>query len=817
MLQRGACLTERWHFRCDDAVISVAATANCSMIAATTVGQSLYLLNSEGSEIWKQDSLDNEGWSTAISADGTAIAVGTACKNPANGTVYVYNSQGHQILAEKLGSPVWSLSFSHDGMTLAASCWDGKAYKFVKEGSAYRVMATFDSHSASGLYGIKLAKDGQTGYLCAYDSAIIELDEVWHESKRYACPHGAYNVDLAERGQLVVAGLRQGALLSIDLKRQISRELKVSGCGRPICGVSVSNDGELVVCGSFDGWIYLVNRTGIPLGKLETSGEVWSVTSSDDAARICVASGDHIVRFLENCCSIAPNQEIYLLELAASTSMAPEIELELERLISLYSQYGVYEYGYTRLQAMKDQKGLEASKVFERACVRLLKNAVAFSDSNHWAHYELGIIAQSEKRHRDAISHFQYAAHDSGYTSKAMIQCAASFSVNELPTATAACYRRAREQQMDSDTKRVLYSLGSSYEESKQWDGAIGHFQLLASWDINYRDIWDRLEKLVSVSRMPSRHPVEQAGSDFTSLTIGLIGPNAPKNDIADELKNVLRARTAEVLVQSSERERVAHIIQNLRSDGRFCRGVTGIGLDYDQELFLKYDYALPEDETKKFLEAVNLIYLFGESVPKVTLDIGSATGRYPMLMRWFGAESYGLDIEPKAIEYAIAQVKNDDFPRYVVGDARNLPFKAPRFDLVTCMMGTFAHVPKQDQQRTLNQMFGALLPGGHLAVSTWDMDCSHLSYLSIYNERQKDLIRENSPSGAKMRDLLGESGFQEIQIRPFCMLPQIAVYDLGIDTLRSGDIQLAAQADLAVRSLYPDKHGEMFVAFGKK
>jgi hypothetical protein len=132
-------------------------------------------------------------------------------------------------------------------------------------------------------------------------------------------------------------------------------------------------------------------------------------------------------------------------------------------------------------------------------------------------------------------------------------------------------------------------------------------------------------------------------------------------------------------------------------------------------------------------------------------------------------------------------------------------------------MMGTFSHVPREDQQSTLDQVFDALLPGGHVAISTWDMDCSHLSYLSIYNERQKDLIRQNSPSTERMHELLTAAGFQEVQIRPFCLLPQIAVYDLGIENLRSGDIQLAAQADLAVRSLYPEKHGEMFIAFGKK
>jgi SAM-dependent methyltransferase/tetratricopeptide (TPR) repeat protein len=816
MLHRSACLTERWQFRCNDAVISIAATPNCSTIAATTVGKSLYLLNSEGAELWKQSSLDNEGWSTAISADGTAIAVGTAGKNPAGGTVYIYNSQGVQIFAETLSSPVWSLSFSRDGTTLAANCWNGKAYKFIKEYANYRLMAISDSSPPSGLYGIKLARDGQAAYLCAYDSAIIVLDEKWQEQKRYDCANGGYNIDLAENGEVVVAGLRQGALLWIDLKNQTSRELKVSGCERPICGVSICGDGDLIVCGSFDGWVYLVNRTGIPLGRLETNGEVWSVVSSDDAARICIASGDHIVRFLENHCSVTPNQEICLCEDAASIGAVADVKRVLPRLVQLYSEYGVYEYGYSRLQIIQNQQSLEAATVFDEARNLLLKNAIRFSGVNHWAHYELGIMAQGENRHRDAISHFQHAARDSAYTSKAMIHCAASFSAEKLPTATAACYRRAREQQIFSDTKRVLYNLGSSYEDIKQWDGAISHFQLLASWDINYRDIWDRLEKMVSISKSFA-HPVEPAGSDFTSLTIGLIGPNAPKKDIADELKNVLQARTAEILIQPGERERVARIIQELRSNQRFCRGITGTGLDYDQELFLKYDYALPEDETKKFLETVNLLYLLGESVPQVALDIGSATGRYPMLMRWAGAESYGLDIEPSAIEYATAQVEEEGFPKYIVGDARNLPFKSPKFDLVTCMMGTFAHVPRQDQQGTLNQMFDALLPGGHLAVSTWDMDCSHLAYLSIYNERQKDLIRENSPSFEGMRELLTQAGFQEVQIRPFCMLPQIAVYDLGLEDLRSGDIQLAAQADLAVRSLYPDKHGEMFIAFGRK
>jgi SAM-dependent methyltransferase len=397
-----------------------------------------------------------------------------------------------------------------------------------------------------------------------------------------------------------------------------------------------------------------------------------------------------------------------------------------------------------------------------------------------------------------------------------MTRCAESFTAKQLPTATAACYRRAREQQIDSDAKRVLYNLARSYEDTKQWHDAISHFQLLSSWDISYRNAWERLEHLTSIYGAIHAEDTPRR-ADYTGLTISLLGPNAPR-DVDDALKDVLRARTAEVLIQQGERERVAEIINTLRANERFCRGITGTGLEYDQELFLKYDYALPEDETKKFLETVNLLYLLKKKTPIRTLDIGSATGRYPMLMRWLGAEAWGIDIEERAIEYAKAQLAAvDEWPRYLVADACALPFPDPQFELITCMMGTFAHIPLPKQQDVLVKAFGALLPGGNVAISTWDMECRHLAYLSIYNEKQKDMIRVNSPSEASMRAMLERAGFVDIQVRPFCMLPQIIVYDLGIESLRSGDIQLAAQADLAVRSLYPHRHGEMFLAFGRK
>jgi SAM-dependent methyltransferase len=821
MLIRNSCFNEKWVYECDAPIISVSTTPNCSLISATSVGRSLYLFNSEGDLIWEKsgevEGLDHEGWSTAISADGSVIAAGTANKKPADGTVYIFNTHGDQIFSDTVGSPVWALSFSSDGKVLAASCWDGKAYKYVRNNASYKRYDALDLQIPQGLYGIKLNRAGTQTYICAYDSAIIQLDEKWKEVERWDNKDGAYNIAIAEEIKTGFVGLRKGEILRFKIGQRKSNKLKIDGCERPVCGIATSRDGELLVGGSFNGWVYLLKNDGTVLGRLETNGEVWSVACSDDVARICVGSGDKTVRFLESHCNATSIREIREFESACKRN--EEIETALQRLVKTYTQFGLYEYGYNRLRFLQSQKDDFESIIFEKQRVELLNNAVKYSFQNHWAHFELGLIAKNKNRHRDAIYHFQIAANDPAYAVKSMILCAESFAAKKLPTATSSCYRRARGQQLDNDAKRILYNLGRSYEDSKHLQGAFSHYQLLASWDINYRNVWERLEHIIDIHGF-SRSEITPPRIDYTGLTTSFLGPDAPL-DIDDSLKEVLRARTSEILIHPGERNKISQIIQKLRDNERFCRGITGTGLDYDQELFLKYDYALPEDETKKFLETVNLLYLLGdfELNHKTTLDIGSATGRYPLLMNWLGANSYGIDIEPRAIEYAKKQKdEGREFPTFFNADAtKNFPVELPKVNVVTCMMGTFAHISNKEQQMVINQIYDYLLKDGYVAISTWDLECSHLSYLSIYNEVQKDTIRQNSPSTSEMYEMLKKAGFREIQIRSFGMLPQVVVYDLGIENLRSGDIELAAQADLAVRALYPQKHGEMFIAFGVK
>ena len=260
----------------------------------------------------------------------------------------------------------------------------------------------------------------------------------------------------------------------------------------------------------------------------------------------------------------------------------------------------------------------------------------------------------------------------------------------------------------------------------------------------------------------------KDAKRDYTGSTTTLMGPDAPR-DVDASLQPVLAARTKEVLIDRGGLHEVAGIVAELLRDETFSRGITR-KLDYSQELFLKYEFGLPEDEMKKFLETVNALPFIkaqtGEG-NRFSLDIGSATGRYPcLLQRNFGFRAHGIDIASGAIEFSNKHKVVDGWPRFLCGDARELNkhFPDQRFHVITCMMGTFDHIGQDEQENVLRKIEGALYPGGVAIISLWDTECQHLAYLSIYNETQKEQIRKNSPLVPKWRNCSGAQALRRLR-----------------------------------------------------
>ncbi|WP_422752157.1 class I SAM-dependent methyltransferase [Micromonospora sp. WMMD708] len=83
-------------------------------------------------------------------------------------------------------------------------------------------------------------------------------------------------------------------------------------------------------------------------------------------------------------------------------------------------------------------------------------------------------------------------------------------------------------------------------------------------------------------------------------------------------------------------------------------------------------------------------------------LDVGTATGRYPMLFARAGWRSVGLDVADAAVAMAREELRRSDITdrvELVCGDIRTVTFPDQSFDLVTFMMGTFAHIPDVERQ----------------------------------------------------------------------------------------------------------------------
>ena len=138
-------------------VISVSCTPNFSLVVAGAVDRHIYGLNADGSERW-HTRLNEEVWSTAVSADGSRIAAGTANKKPTDGTVYVLDSSGHILFHDSIGAPVWGVALSADGSVMCATSWTGSLYVYSQEETGWQ-RTNEKKIARAGAYGLSISDD----------------------------------------------------------------------------------------------------------------------------------------------------------------------------------------------------------------------------------------------------------------------------------------------------------------------------------------------------------------------------------------------------------------------------------------------------------------------------------------------------------------------------------------------------------------------------------------------------------------------------------------------------------------------------------
>lgn len=805
----------RGRFVCKAPVISVAMTADAKTIVAAACDRRLYVLNDSGVLLWEPKVLDFEGWSAAISADGSRIVVGTAQKNPSDGSVYVFDRYGVEVFQRRIKSPVWGVSISATGSRVVAAAWDNTVYCFDQTAVGYSGHNHTFRADTKGFYGIRLTQDGSLCYVASYEVGIYVLNFSLTQLLDYASAIGLYNLALTADGATAVVGRVDGRV-QIFTSHAHTGAQTIEVCRRPVCGVAVTSDGFGILAGSFDGRAYFCALNGRTYWTYQTRGEVWSTALSSDGATAVVGSGDNTVTILTNNCTSRVLRKVAQLE--TSISQTEVSEQHFQNLFDSYEEAGLIEYGSDFLEAIIPSRPKEFGPCLDQIIVRRLERYVSEHPSRPRAWFLLGTRHFRNQQYFDAIRCLQSAASDPALRHSALTLASTCFAALGLRAASAACQVQARSIHLDDTSRMVLYNLARSHEDQQETAAATAIYEALLAWDITYRNA---LERLYRIKRQTTQRISETDRRDFTGSTVSLLGPEIPRRDEVDErLLPVIEARAKELQVIRGRRGALQRAWQALWRDDLLVSNMPVGKLSHNIAAYIKYDFSPPEDEIKKHLELVHTISVIQRfDIRGRSLDIGTATGRYPGVLSQLGFCAFGIDRESEAISFARTKLVADDpsMPQLMLADGQNLPFKGETFNLMTCMMGTLNYCAFEDAKALLRDVYRCGTKGSVCIVSTWDPECPFLSFLAMYDTRQKERLAANLLSQMQMKDLMRSAGFSEVWIEPVGLLPDIFHYELGLEQVKPEDVRRVIEIELAAEAVASRTHGQLFLTIGLK
>lgn len=800
-------------------IISVSCTGNLSAIVAGAVDRRLYCFNHDLEHLWSKH-LDNEVWSTGVSEDGNIIAAGTANKNPSEGTIYIFDRNGQIQFKTALGSPIWDIAVLKNAQRVVATTWNGSVNWICKSPSGWLVLDPTDL-GGYGAYGVCESSRHRAVGAIAFGKGLSLLGTRDREEKaQFSDADTGYHLDYSSKLDAFVYGTSGGSLVLRPLskrKRSIGKEISQ----RPICAVRIIDDGSLIFTGGFDGRLIVFDNNMDMMYSSAVDGEIWDIDTAQNGDRILVASGDGYLYLYRN---RVDNSAMRELEIANRTAQASADWQSLANAIDATSQIcsrlGCIEYGLSAIKRLEGKNSFSASDVIDKS-IELVERGLQ-ADSRHPVNnFKYAELLYQKGDYWNASYHFIVSSHNHELRQSAFTLAAECFvKIDNIPAAVS-CFRRSKEQTLSRDDIRIIYNLARSLEDQGNYSRARILYGILLAWNPKYRDVMDRAGSMSTAKLEGDQN--SNSEKDYTGLTVNLLGPEAPRhNAVAEELTPILQSRSRELHISEEQRGLYREIIDTYYSKEGSIRQKTKTELGYNIQSYIKYDFLLPEDELKKELERLNtLSVVHGLKDVRKSLDIGAATARWPRTFHSLGMEAYGIDVEENAIRYSNQKLSREhregEFPKLLIGSGLDIPFDEGEFCIVTCMMGTFSHIEKRNHRTFFSECGRVLRTGGTLIVSTWDLECMHQSYLSMYTLAEKQKIDANSLSRAEMPLVAERCGLKPIDQIPFCMIPDIVSLEIGGHEITRESLEQILSVELAARACFPHMHGEMYISVFRK
>jgi SAM-dependent methyltransferase len=130
--------------------------------------------------------------------------------------------------------------------------------------------------------------------------------------------------------------------------------------------------------------------------------------------------------------------------------------------------------------------------------------------------------------------------------------------------------------------------------------------------------------------------------------------------------------------------------------------------------------------------EALAAAGLAGCEPPAEILDAPAGFGRHSIPLAQAGYRVTAVDRSQVQLDEGRRRAGDDDWPRWVQADFRELPFENESFDAVLCLFSSLGYRGEECDRQMLTEFLRVLRPGGALVIETMHRD----RLMAIFQER---------------------------------------------------------------------------------